>query len=159
MVALSIILGIISITGFVFWIIGLKKMFASGKVEKREIDREILQTNSESHLTGFSKSVSYAKEKGYEIELKEGMTYSEIEDGLKTGNPDTITFVQIFAGFLFGLLGLLSCIGSVLVVYENSDGWFMICFSLFFFLLFGYIVIREKIGKNKKNIDSEKNKN
>jgi hypothetical protein len=150
MLITSIILGIISLAGFILWGYGLKKTFADKKISFEKVDTEEIQTRSSVSLTGFSKEISYERKKGYEAEIRQGMTYAEIKDGLQKKDPGTITFVQIFAGFLFGLLGLISSIGSAVVACGNSDGWFMIIFSAFFLLLFVYIIISQMIKNRTK---------
>lgn len=148
MLITSIILGIISLAGFSVWGYGLKKMFSGKRITFEKVDTEEIQTRSSVSLTGFSKEISYERKKGYEAEIRQGMTYAEIKDGLKKKDSGTITFVQIFAGFLFGILGLISSIGSAVVACGNSDGWFMIIVAAFFFLLFIYIIVSQMI-KNK----------
>lgn len=152
MLITSIILGIISLTGFSVWGYGLKKTFSDKSIHFEKVDTEEIQTSSSISLTGFSKEISYERKKGYEAEIHQGMTYAEIKYGLKKKDPGAITFVQIFAGFLFGILGLISSIGSAVVAFGNSDGWFMIAVSAFFFLLFFYIIISQMI-KNKNNTE------
>jgi hypothetical protein len=143
MIIISIILGTISLAGFTVWVYGLKKMFSEKAVSFKKIDTEDVQTRTTVSLTGFSKEFSYERKKGYETEVHQGMTYTEIKDGLSKKDPGTITFIHIFIGFFFGILGLISSIGSAVVAFGNSDGWFMIAVAAFFFLLFISIFINQ----------------
>ena len=128
----------------------IKKMISEKGLRFKIIDREEIRTGSSASLTGFSKEISYEKEKGYEAEVHQGMTYAEIKDGLSKKDPGTITFVQIFAGFLSGILGLISSIGSAVVACGNSDGWYMIIVSAFFFMLFVYIILSQMRKSSSK---------
>ncbi len=151
--AAGFILIIISLSGFIVWIIGMKKLFVGKKLKaKKEIIDESY-VESYSDITRFSKT--FIKNKGirYSVEHKEGMTYTEIENGIKKRDPGTITFLQIFIGFYFFIIGLISSIGSFTVSSGNSDGWFMIGFCIFFTSIFLYIIISQKININKKTFD------
>lgn len=148
----GIILLIISAIGFTVLIIGLRRTFKglTPEVNKREIN-EVTHYESKGFLK-YAMGFKYQKGVEYSVEPSAGMTCDEIESGLKRRDPDTITFVMIFSGFLFGLLGLLSGIGSIVVYYGNSDGWFLIGFAVVVLSLFSFIIIREKLAqlKNRK---------
>ncbi len=147
------ILIIISLSGFIVWLVGMKKLFADKKPKiKKEIIDEFY-TESYSDMTSFSKSYTRNKGVGYSVVHKEGMTYTEIENGIKKRDPGTITFLQIFIGFYFFIIGLISSIGSFVVASGNSDGWYMIGFCIFFTSIFLYIIISQKFNANKKKVD------
>ncbi len=150
MIIASIILGIISLAGFSIWGVALKKMITEKDIRFEKVDTEEIHTESSVSLTGFSKEISYERKKGYETKVSQGMTYSEIKNGLKKKDPGTIMFVKIFAGFLFGILGLISSIGSAVAASGNRDGWYMISAAAFFFLLFVYIII-DQMRKDRKS--------
>jgi len=153
MMAAGYILIFISLSGLVVWIIGMKKLFADKKPKiKKEVINESY-TESYSNMTSFSKSFTRSKGIRYSVEHKEGMTYTEIENGIKKRDPGTITFLQIFVGFYFFIIGLISLIGSFTVSNGNSDGWFMIGFCIFFTAIFLYIIISQKTNANKKRVD------
>ena len=150
MMASGFILAVISLSGFVVWIIGMTKLFTRKKlkVEKDNIDE--FYTESHSNITSFSKSFTYNKGVRYSVEHKEGMTYAEIENGITKRDPNTITFLQIFLGFFFFIIGLISSIGSFVAASGNSDGWYMIGFCLFFTGIFIYIIVTQKLEAKKK---------
>lgn len=149
MMVSGFILAVISLSGFVVWIIGMTKLFTKKKpkVEKENIDE--LYAESHSNMISFSKSFTYNKGVRYSVEHKEGMTYAEIENGIIKRDPNTITFLQIFLGFFFFIIGLISSIGSFVAASGNSDGWYMIGFCLFFTGLFIYIIITQKLEAKK----------
>jgi uncharacterized membrane protein len=101
-------------------------------------------------MKSFSKSFIYNKGVRYFTEHKEDMTYAQIENGIKKKDPNTITFLQIFIGFYFFIIGLISSIGSFVAASGNSDGWYMIGFCIFFTSLFSYIIICQKLNAKKR---------
>lgn len=150
MLKLGFILALIGISGCVFWIIGLKKLFGKKKPQIKKENFENVYVESHSGLTSFSKETTYEKGTQYSVQHKVGMTYSEIENGLKKKDPDIITFIQIFAGFFFFWMGTISSIGSFVVAYGNSEGWYMIGLCIVFFIIFTYIVISQKLDSKRK---------
>lgn len=153
MMILGIFLAVVSLTGCVFWIIGMRKLFTDKKPEVKKEKIDEFYTESHRNLTSFSKSFTYNKGVRYSVEHKEGMTYTEIEDGIKKRNPNTITFIQIFLGFYFFIIGIISSIGSFTVASGSTDGWYMIGFCVFFTTIFIYIVISQKLNANKVKVN------
>lgn len=150
MVVLGYILAAISFAGFVVWIIGMTKLFTNKKPQVKKDIIDEFYTESYSDMTSFSESIHYNKGVRYSVEHKEGMTYAEIENGIKKRDPNTITFLQIFVGFFCFIIGLISSIGSFVAASGNADGWYMIGFCLFFTVLFGYIIITQRLDSKKK---------
>ena len=101
MIILGFFLAAVSLTGCAVWITGMRKLFVSKKQEIKKEKIDEFYTESHADLTSFSKSITYNKGVRYSVEHKEGMTYAEIEEGIKQKDPNTITFLQIFLGFYF----------------------------------------------------------
>lgn len=143
------ILALISFTGFVVWIIGMTKLFTNKKPKLKKDVIDEFHTESHSDMTSFSKYFHYNKGVRYSVEHKEGMTYAEIENGIKMKDPNTVTFLQIFVGFFCFIIGLISSIGSFVAASGNTDGWYMLGFCIFFTAIFVYIIINQKLETKK----------
>lgn len=149
MIVTAIVLGIISVTALSVWAYALFHMAKERKPDFKKVKTEIKEVRTTVSPTGLDKEFVYEKSEGYEMEMSAGMTYGEIEDGLKERDPGAVQFVMIFAGFGVGLLSGIAAIGAAVVARGNTDGWFMIGVSCVFFLLFVYIVLNQRREKRK----------
>ena len=145
----AVILLSISLIFFGVWVHAMFAMVKQKKPEFKKVDRETKTSKSSVGLTGFSKEVSFVKEKGYEAEMKAGMTYSEIAEGIKRKDPNVFIFLRIMIGFGVGILAGLASIGLFVASYGNSDGYFILGVSCFFTFTFLFIIINQRI-KNRK---------
>ena len=99
----AVILLSISLIFFGVWVHAMFAMVKQKKPEFQKVDRETKTSQSSISLTGFSKEVSFVKEKGYEAEMKAGMTYSEVAEGIKRKDPNVFIFLRIMIGFGVGI--------------------------------------------------------
>lgn len=148
----AILLLVMSVLFFGMWIRAMTGMFRDKKAEFRKIDRTVKHSSSSVGAAGFSKEYSIVREKGFESELKSEMTYEQIAEGLKKKDPGVYIFLQIFIGFGVGLLSAIASIGCFVVDSGNTDGYFMIGFSLLFFLMFVFIVLDQRRRAKKKGL-------
>jgi len=149
MLIAAVILLSISVIFFGIWVHAMISMFREKKLEFKKVDRKTKTSKSSIGPTGFSKEVSFVKEKGYEAEMKAGMTYGEIAEGIKRKDPAVFLFLRIMIGFGVGILSGLASLGLFVINHGNSDGYFILGVSGFFTITFLYIIIQQRI-RNKK---------
>lgn len=68
MMIVGFILALISLTGFVVWIIGMRKLLTEKKPEVKKEKIDEAYTESYSDMTSFSKSFTYNKGVRYSVE-------------------------------------------------------------------------------------------
>jgi hypothetical protein len=146
----AIVLGTISVLSLSIWAHGLFVMCRKQKPDIRKIDEEHTEKSSSFSISGFSRQISYQRIKGYEISAGQGMTYGELEEGIRSRDPGAILFIRIAAGFGVGLLSGVAAIGAAVVAAGKSDGYFMMGFSVFFGLLFACILVDQRRRSRKK---------